>query len=77
MIRLSEQCANIAFGGPKRNRLFMTASLCAVYVGVRGGGGVAQPSKLREVSEELTRPPCLRGSEISSHRPLRVKYIGL
>ncbi len=40
MIRLPEQCANLAFGGPKRNRLFMTASqsLYAVYVGVKGAG---------------------------------------
>jgi len=40
MIRLPEQCANICFGGVKRNRLFMTASqsLYAVYVGVAGAG---------------------------------------
>lgn len=40
MIRLPEQCANICFGGVKRNRLFMTASqsLYAVYVGVTGAG---------------------------------------
>lgn len=39
-IRLPEQCANVCFGGPKRNRLFMTASqsLYAVYVGVSGAG---------------------------------------
>ena len=38
MIRLPEVCANVAFGGAKRNRLFMTASqsLYAVYVGVSG-----------------------------------------
>jgi gluconolactonase len=38
MIRLPENCANICFGGPKRNRLFMTASqsLFAVYVGTTG-----------------------------------------
>jgi gluconolactonase len=37
-IRLPEACANIAFGGPKRNRLFMTASqsLYAVYVNTQG-----------------------------------------
>jgi gluconolactonase len=37
-IRLPETCANIAFGGPKRNRLFMTAgqSLYAVYVNTQG-----------------------------------------
>jgi gluconolactonase len=37
-IRLPETCANVAFGGPKRNRLFMTASqsLYAVYVGTQG-----------------------------------------
>jgi gluconolactonase len=31
-------CANIAFGGPKRNRLFMAASqsLYAVYVATQG-----------------------------------------
>ena len=35
LIRLPERCANICFGGEKRNRLFMTASqsLYAVYVG--------------------------------------------
>jgi len=34
MIRLPETCANVCFGGAKRNRLFMTASqsLYAVYV---------------------------------------------
>jgi len=38
MIRLPEVCANVAFGGARHNRLFMTASqsLYAVYVGVRG-----------------------------------------
>lgn len=37
-IRLPEICANVCFGGAKRNRLFMAASqsLYAVYVGVRG-----------------------------------------
>ena len=38
VIRLPEICANVAFGGARRNRLFMTASqsLYAVYVGVAG-----------------------------------------
>jgi len=37
-IRLPETCANLAFGGPKRNRLFMTAgqSLYSVYVNAQG-----------------------------------------
>jgi gluconolactonase len=37
-IRLPEVCANICFGGPKRNRLFMVASqsLYAVYVNTQG-----------------------------------------
>lgn len=37
-ILLPEVCANLCFGGTKRNRLFMTASqsLYAVYVGTRG-----------------------------------------
>jgi gluconolactonase len=37
-IRLPEACANLAFGGVKRNRLFMTASqsLYAVYVNTQG-----------------------------------------
>ena len=37
-IRLPEVCANLAFGGPKRNRLYMTASqsLYAVYVNIQG-----------------------------------------
>ena len=40
VIRLPEICANVCFGGQKRNRLFMTASqsLYSVYVGVQGSG---------------------------------------
>jgi gluconolactonase len=40
LIRLPENCANVCFGGPRRNRLFMTASqsLYAVYVGTEGAG---------------------------------------
>jgi gluconolactonase len=39
-IRLPEVCANICFGGPKRNRLFMAASqsLYAVYTATQGAG---------------------------------------
>ena len=38
MIRLPEVCANVCFGGARRNRLFMTASqsLYAVYVNTAG-----------------------------------------
>jgi gluconolactonase len=38
MIRLPETCANITFGGAKRNRLFMAASesLYSVYVETTG-----------------------------------------
>jgi gluconolactonase len=38
MIRLPETCANICFGGSRRNRLFMAASesLYAVYVDTQG-----------------------------------------
>jgi gluconolactonase len=38
LIKLPEICANVCFGGPKRNRLFMTASqsLYAVYVETTG-----------------------------------------
>jgi gluconolactonase len=38
MIRLPETCANVCFGGQRRNRLFMTASqaLYAVYVETTG-----------------------------------------
>ena len=37
-IKLPETCANVCFGGKKRNRLFMTASqsLYAVYVETQG-----------------------------------------
>jgi gluconolactonase len=37
-ILLPEICANVCFGGPKRNRLFMAASqsLYAVYLETRG-----------------------------------------
>jgi len=38
LIRLGETCANVAFGGTKRNRLFMAASqsLYSVFVNVQG-----------------------------------------
>jgi gluconolactonase len=38
MIRLPEVCANVCFGGDKRNRLFMTASqsLYSLYLAVQG-----------------------------------------
>ena len=38
VIRLPETCANVCFGGPRRNRLFMAASqsLYSVYVGATG-----------------------------------------
>jgi gluconolactonase len=37
-IHLPERCANLCFGGAKRNRLFMAAShsLYALYVNVQG-----------------------------------------
>lgn len=40
-IRLPERCANVCFGGPKRNRLFMAASqsLYSVYVNTQGVAG--------------------------------------
>ena len=39
-IRLPEGCANVCFGGPKRNRLFMAASqsIYALYVATQGAG---------------------------------------
>jgi gluconolactonase len=39
-IRLPEVCANLTFGGPRRNRLFMAASqsIYALYVGTQGAG---------------------------------------
>ncbi|MEQ9639562.1 MAG: SMP-30/gluconolactonase/LRE family protein [Alphaproteobacteria bacterium] len=40
-IELPERCANVCFGGPKRNRLFMAASqsLYALYVNTQGVAG--------------------------------------
>ena len=40
-IHLPERCANVCFGGPKRNRLFMAASqsLYSVYVNTQGVAG--------------------------------------
>lgn len=37
-IRLPERCANLEFGGPKRNRLYMASShsLYALYVEAHG-----------------------------------------
>lgn len=39
-IRLPEVCANVTFGGPKRNRLFMCAStsIFALYTNTQGAG---------------------------------------
>jgi gluconolactonase len=38
LIKLPESCANVCFGGARRNRLFMTASqsLYALYVNTTG-----------------------------------------
>ena len=40
-IDLPERCANLCFGGPHRNRLFMAAStsLYSLYVNTQGAGG--------------------------------------
>jgi len=40
-IALPERCANLCFGGLKRNRLFMAASrsLYSVYVNTEGAAG--------------------------------------
>lgn len=40
-IQLPERCANVCFGGPRRNRLFMAAShgLYALYVNTQGVAG--------------------------------------
>jgi gluconolactonase len=40
-IQLPERCANVCFGGPKRNRLFMAAchSVYALYVNTQGAKG--------------------------------------
>jgi gluconolactonase len=40
-IALPERCANVCFGGIKRNRLFMAASqsLYEVYVNTQGASG--------------------------------------
>ena len=40
-ISLPERCANVCFGGLKRNRLFMAASqsLYALYVNTQGAAG--------------------------------------
>jgi gluconolactonase len=40
-IELPERCANLCFGGPRRNRVFMAASqsVYALYVGVQGVAG--------------------------------------
>jgi gluconolactonase len=40
-IALPERAANVCFGGPKRNRLFMAASrsVYALHVNVRGAEG--------------------------------------
>ena len=40
-ITLPERCANVCFGGPKRNRLFMAAShsLYSLYVNTQGAAG--------------------------------------
>jgi gluconolactonase len=40
-ITLPERCANLCFGGPRRNRLFMAASqsLYSLYVNTQGVAG--------------------------------------
>ena len=57
MIRLPETCANVCFGGVKRNRLFMAASqsLYAVYVNT-SGAHVTVISKCRQPYPGITLP---------------------
>jgi gluconolactonase len=45
-IALPERCANLCFGGTKRNRLFMAAShsLYAVYVNTQGAAAAKRAS---------------------------------
>ena len=45
-IRLPEVCANVSFGGPKRNRLFMVASqsLYSVHFNTQGASPVDKPT---------------------------------
>jgi gluconolactonase len=48
-VRIPETVANLTFGGPKRNRLFIaaTTSLYALHVGVRGAETVPPPPRRR------------------------------
>src|SRR5205807_7325561 len=50
-IRLPEVCANLAFGGPKRDRLFMVASQ-SLYVIQVNTQGAAPRSEERRVGKE-------------------------
>jgi gluconolactonase len=38
-IALPERCANLCFGGARRNRLFMSHSLYSLYVNTQGAPG--------------------------------------
>ena len=56
-ISLPERCANVCFGGPKRNRLFMAAShsVYALYVNTQGAtwaAGFPLPGDARLRSDE-------------------------
>ena len=46
-IRLPEVCANLTFGGPRRNRLFMAASqsIYALYLATQGADGMTTASR--------------------------------
>ena len=63
VIRLPENCANIAFGGTKRNRLFMAASqsLYTVYVNTTG--------EAREVPIEGAMKGVLTGKTFPLYQP--------
>ncbi len=54
MIRLPEVCANVCFGGAKRNRLFMAAthSIYALHVNALGAPG-GDPGSIKLARREL------------------------
>lgn len=79
-IVLPEACANVCFGGRKRNRLFMTASqsLYAVYVETRGCGTSPSPAARSDMTAAAPAAlSCGLAAALHPPSPARLRAVGI
>ena len=80
-IALPERCANLCFGGLKRNRLFMAASqsIYALYVNTQGAPGIGSRPARRTIPglikrADLRKTPGLWSLRAGRHAKRRSGY---